>query len=191
MLCMKYEEIFKLHYNLIKKVAYQVLQNNADAEDVAMEVFYKLMEYTGRTKSDAPITDIKNWLIITTRRTAFEYKDRFYKFQTVPLDENIHTGDKPTAQVEMRVFINDMLEDLNKYNPRWFTVIALHALLDLSYKQISLAFDISLPMVKIEIYRARNYMYHKNHITYNEAMKSLVVTVTLGAEVFCMFIKLK
>lgn len=191
MLCMKYEEIFDTYYKLIKKTAYQVLRNYADAEDVAMEVIYKLIEYTGRAKSDAPITDIKNWLIITTRRTAFEYKERFYKFQTVELDEAINIGSKPTTQIETKIFINEMLEDLNKHNPRWFTIIALHSLLELSYKEISLVFDISLPLVKVEIYRARNYMYNKNHITYNEAMKSLVVTVTLGAEVFCMFIKLK
>ena len=66
----KLRELYFTHYKMVVKVAYGILGNTEAAEDVASDVFLKLIEKLNY-KDD--IHNIQAWLCMVTKTTAYDY----------------------------------------------------------------------------------------------------------------------
>lgn len=65
-----FEELYKEHYRLVVKTAYSVLRDVSASQDIASEVFLKLLENL-MIKKD--IKNVKAWLCIVAKYTAYDY----------------------------------------------------------------------------------------------------------------------
>lgn len=151
-----FEEIYKENSDMVYCEAYSILRNVCDAEDVTIEVFCKLYKYMLNSQC---IHNVPGWLRISARTTAIDLLRK---------NSRSVSGHQPAAYQKShddatvnRVFINDMLDELYKHNPKWFEYLAMRFLLDMSYDEISLATGVSVAAVKNSISRAKQFLAKK------------------------------
>lgn len=154
----EFREIYMQHYRLVVRVAYSVLHNSADAQDVASEVFLKLLECL-IIKRD--IHNMESWLCIVAKYTAYDFLRA--KKNEVPIEDmeyNLHSKDF-VSRLNNRLATESMIEDLYFKNRKWHDILLLHSLLGMSTKEIASMYKCSETAVSNCIYRAKKYLKKK------------------------------
>lgn len=89
------------HSNMVLRIAYQHLQNRADAEDVVQDVFLRLI----RQPAFADDTHLRAWLIRVTINRCKDIKKSAWRRTTVPLEQ-----DYPALQPESRQVMEEIFQ---------------------------------------------------------------------------------
>ena len=137
-------------------LAYQLTQNEQDAEDLYQEVFFKVYKKIGSFRFQS---EFYTWLYRITVNTAYNFKRKQGKMHTLepneddssPLDWIADTSNNDSDQKEIRDAISVALQDL-PHQQR--TVFILKHLQKLKIKDISLILNISDGTVKKYLFRA-------------------------------------
>ena len=79
----EYNNIVENYSDMIFRIAYQYLYNKYDAEDIAQEVFVKLLSRKVIFKDEE---HVKSWLIRVTINQCLDYKKSLAKRSTVPIE---------------------------------------------------------------------------------------------------------
>ena len=87
----KFEEIYELYRDIMYAVAYKVLNNEHDAEDIVHHAFVKIAENI-TIFSDSKNPKTKSCVIIITKNTAIDLYRRRKKFSHIPHNDH-HVGD--------------------------------------------------------------------------------------------------
>ena len=103
----KIDELIEEYSNMILQIAYQNLFNKSDAEDVAQEVFIKLINNLDKLKNNE---HIKAWLIRVTINLSKDYNKSFWNKNTTAMDEELKYYDKETQ---------DVFKEIEKINPEY------------------------------------------------------------------------
>lgn len=145
------------HYQRrIFAVAYGVVGNRQDAEDLTQEAFIKAYSAINSLKTDQ---SFYSWLLRITVNTGINYKKKLSEKSPIPLeqvDELIFPGESPEELAERQdslQYITDLVAGLP---PDHRAVLVLREIEGLSYDEIALAIDIPLGTVKSRLKYARD-----------------------------------
>jgi RNA polymerase sigma-70 factor (ECF subfamily) len=107
------------HYaDMVVRIAFHNLRNKADAEDVAQEVFLKLLKNAEKLQAEAQGEEhLKAWLIRVTVNRCKDFRKSFWQRNSEPLDESL-----PALEAERR----DLLDEVLKLPYDYRNVIYLH-----------------------------------------------------------------
>lgn len=150
------------HSPLIFKIAYSVLRNRQDAEDVAQEVFVRVLKQQKRLRE---ISDVKSWIARIAWRLAVERKPG--KGQ-ISLDEAasavfaLKVAGKDAEEIatsnEMSALLARMIASL----PREFReAITLSVIQEMSSAEVAKILQIPEPTVRTRTFRARQLLREK------------------------------
>lgn len=80
------QDIYTRYIDMVYRIAFLMLKNSPESEDVSQTVFIKLMQSDNKFKSEE---HLKAWLIVTARNTCKDIlKSRWWK-KTVALDSAV------------------------------------------------------------------------------------------------------
>jgi RNA polymerase sigma-70 factor (ECF subfamily) len=163
-------EAFMLAYqDMVFSTAVRLLGREAEAEDVAQEVFLKAFEHYDEIR-DSPTAG--GWLKTVTRNLCLNHLTRYrarWRFFTDLSDEDSDTGfldrvpapdhreEEMTAAGQRQV----LEAALQKLPPTQRIPLVLYHFEDLSYEDIAARLKISLAKVKTDIHRGREALRKK------------------------------
>jgi RNA polymerase sigma factor, sigma-70 family/RNA polymerase sigma-70 factor, Bacteroides expansion family 1 len=148
-------QLFESSYSKIKKMAYELLRSEFDAEDVAQEVFTKLWEQQSLWLDNE--RDLNSYLLIMARNIALNV----YKHQQVKQEyQNRFLGGASCKMVDdeflERIYSQEMLQLIHAtlaiIPERRRTVFELSRFNGKSYKEIAERMNISVRTVERQIY---------------------------------------
>ena len=141
--------------NRIFSVAYGVIDNQQDAEDIAQETFIKAYNSIGKLNH---VEGFYKWLLRIAVNTSINYKKNAVSTPQVPIDEiNELTsqGETPEEYIEKREGIKKLRVVLAQLTPEHRAILVLREIEGLSYDEIANLFEIPLGTVKSRINHAR------------------------------------
>lgn len=132
----KFEQIY-LHYRaLMYHVAYQILHNEADAEDAVHSAFVKIAEHMKKI-SDPVCPKTQSYVVTIVERKAIDLYRRKKRHGSVPLDEAALAAASPMAD-------GGLAECILALPPRYRQVILLKYYQGFSCGEIASMLGISL-----------------------------------------------
>lgn len=157
-----FESFMVAYQDMVFSTAVRLLANEAEAEDIAQEVFLKAYERFGDL-SQSPTAG--GWLKTVTRNMCLNHLSRYrarWRFfsELVTDDESEHPLDVPVEsqtaaemdEADRRAMLERVLQKLPAPQR---VVLVLYHFEDLSYEEIAAQLRISLAKVKTDIHRAR------------------------------------
>ena len=170
-----YEELVQRHMQRVYSIAFRVVNNKEEAEDIAQDVFVKVYHNIKKFEQQAAFS---SWLYRITTNSALDAleKNRRHTKYSIPLSRQsnknglestsgAHDTDplqhqaSPDAgpedsllQNELRECIMNVLKKLGREQAR---LLLMRDFEDLSYDEIAKALEAGLSAVKMRIHRAR------------------------------------
>lgn len=156
------ELVVRQHARLVYRIAYAVLRNHHDAEDVTQETFVRVLRWR---KNLDRVRDLKAWLARIAWRIAI---DRVKKKPTVPLNEVEDGGDYAKASsgdAEQSLLSSEMSDLMRRMIAglpgQLREVIVLSTIQELSPAEIGEVLEISEAAVRSRLFRAREILKQK------------------------------
>lgn len=141
------ERLYSSFHTPLYRLCYRLLGNVEDAEDLLQITFVHAFSGIARFRGKAAL---KTWLYSIAVRQAAEFHRRS-PAPAARLDENI-AGPDTAARIAERLTVDSSLARLSS---DFRTVLILRFWEDLSYEEIAGVLGISLPAVKMRLFRAR------------------------------------
>lgn len=170
-----FEEIYTQNKDTVFRIAYDLLRNTADAEDVVIEVFCKLYIYL---KANREIRNVSAWLRTVARTTAIDMIRKSGKESPVLQKNPFQQGDH-CREVTNKIFASEILNDLYQKNPVWLEYIEMRYLLEMSYDDIAAATSSTVPAVKNSVARAKKYLAGKYGSDRGDLLWAVIAIVLL------------
>jgi RNA polymerase sigma-70 factor (ECF subfamily) len=152
------EALIREHARLVFKIAYAVLRNHADAEDVAQEVFLRVVRHKRK------LAEVANRRARLARIAWNTSKDRRRVPQGAPLEDAPEpraagaSADQALADREIADFVQRAIEAL----PRDLRdPLVLSAIEEMSGNEIAVALGIPEPKVRARVFRARQILWER------------------------------
>lgn len=147
-----FNELYSKYNKLVQKIAYSVLKNEEESEDLSQIVFAKIYELP---KEKLPSTNASSWLYSVTKNEAITYIKK--KKECIDLDSiyNISSEDKE---------INDILEKdsfnrlINKLPEKEKEIVSLKILSQMSFKDIGNMLNMPTATAQWHYYKATNLL---------------------------------
>lgn len=158
-----FRDLIEAHQHRIIGTVARMLGGEADAEDIAQQVFLRVWKSAGRYEPTAKFT---TWLYTITRNLVFNELRRRKRAPAVSLDAQ-DEEDRPILQaadtsvkapdialldVEMQQAIQKAIDALPETQRM---AVILRRYDDVPYEEISKILDLSVPAVKSVLFRAR------------------------------------
>lgn len=144
----------------VQNLAYRMLGNTTEAEDVTQEAFVRAYTQLATYK---PVHKFSTWLLSISSHLAIDQLRR-RRFLALPLDDvpflewivDVGAGPEQTAlqgeqQDEIQVY-------LQRLPSKYRAVIVLRYWYDFSYEEIAQALNLTQPLVKARLHRARELL---------------------------------
>jgi RNA polymerase sigma-70 factor (ECF subfamily) len=144
-----FEEVVRRHQDRVYNLAYRMLRNHDDAEDLTQEAFLRVFESLPRVRDDralgAYITRVTGNLCISWLRTRRRRSEQ----ATAPDDlARIPDPRRPEAHEDLRAAVSELA-------PKYRLAITAFYLEGRSYQEAAHALGISVRALKTRLYRAR------------------------------------
>jgi RNA polymerase sigma-70 factor, ECF subfamily len=160
-----YEQLIERFQGPVYNLAYRLLNDQADASDVAQEVFLKIFRNVGSFRGDSSLRtwvyriavneshNRRRWLF-RHRRGETGIEDAFEDSETreKPLMDSGETPFDFTVNREAQILLEEALATVN---PVFRTALVLREIEDMSYEQIADILEVSIGTVKSRIVRGR------------------------------------
>lgn len=164
-----FEMIYQSTCGFVFNVAFRMLGDRQEAEDMTQQVFMTIHE---KLKDFRFESSFRTWAYRITVNSALNRLKKRSKERTVPLDNQEALSACPPQeqtdliQNEQKEFINSLLALLN---PDQRACLVLRSIQGLSYRQISETLNININTVRSRIKRARETLLSfKNRMPENE-----------------------
>lgn len=164
-----FEKLYKRYEKLVYSIAFSILKNNIDAEDIVQIVFTKI--YT-IDKNKLPQDNEATWLYSVTKNESINYLKR--KMDYIPLENlyEIKDSDKDINNIIDQIEFNNMISKLNEKEKE---IISLKILSNMTFDDIGVLLDKSTGTIKWIYYKTINKL---KILLSNLGM--FVVTFTIG-----------
>jgi RNA polymerase sigma-70 factor (ECF subfamily) len=157
------QALIEAHQHRVIGAATRMMGDDADAEDIAQQVFIRVWKSAPRYEPTAKFT---TWLFKIMRNLVFNELRRRKRHPTRPLEGTLEEGDRPmqTADVsakspdtvlleeEMQVAVQRAIDGLPEVQRM---AIVLRRFDEFSYEEIGDILELSVPAVKSVLFRAR------------------------------------
>lgn len=172
-----FETLVQAHENQVYGLAFQMLRDTEEAQDVTQEVFLSCFRNLGLFRFESRLS---TWLYRVTANTVknhWKYHQRRQREHHVSLDERIEDGPSlaeqipdpnpgPRIQAENLEMAQLVRERMAQLMPEHLEVLAMRFRQGLAYEEIAQVLGCSLGTVKSRISRARGQL--------REAMKDVL-----------------
>lgn len=160
-----FSELIEKYEKMIYNLAYRILNNYSDAEDVTQEVFLKIYKNIEKCKGKQ---SIKTWVYTITYNTCIDAIRKNKGKNNISLDKNLDYDDSeysfelpsneptPEAYLLNKESIKDIENAISKLSENNKALIFLRDIKGLSYNEISEVMDMNIGTVKSRLNRARN-----------------------------------
>jgi RNA polymerase sigma factor (sigma-70 family) len=164
-----FKSIILPHQNLLLRVAFGVLGDQMEAEDVVQEVFIKLWDQRDSLET---IENIKGWCVRMTKNKAIDrFRSRNNRLETSgeSLPENGHSR-TPYALMESQDTVHQIHHLIRQLPDKQQEVMWLREVESYSYQEISDLLQIPMAQVKVNIHRARKTLQSqlKHYYSYSD-----------------------
>ncbi|MCJ7550303.1 MAG: sigma-70 family RNA polymerase sigma factor [Anaerolineae bacterium] len=131
-----FAQIFDRHYDAIFRYIYRRVGHRETAEDLAQEVFHRLVETNGR--GGRPIRNVKAWLYRVARNLVIDEARRQTVRQHEPLeDTHPQSGASVSQQADQEMMTATLLEAMGKLTRKQKEVIELKFLQSLTTREVA------------------------------------------------------
>ena len=157
-----FEQLVRRHQRYVFNVAYRVLNDYAEAEDMTQEAFLRAWRGLPGFRGQAQFT---TWLYRIVHNLCLNRLPRLKRelLQTEPLEEALTTPTPFQAELteirEQMAFLHTQLDQLPE---KYRLVLTLRFLQRLSYEEIATALDLPIGTVKTHIHRARRLLIERS-----------------------------
>ena len=156
-----FEEIVRNYHMMAYTLAYRVLKNREEAEELAQDVFLKVYQSLDNFNMKSKLS---TWIYrITYNASINKYKSQKRKIDTIGIDDSVEfsISSSPDAHhdislKEKRKIINDSILKLPETER---IIVTLYYYEELSVKEIAEIAGISTNNVKIKLHRSRQKLY--------------------------------
>jgi len=151
------EELFRAHADTVYRLAYRLLGNPQDAEDVVQESFIAVFASLHSFRGEA---SLKSWLHRITVRTAGHYRRKTRRKGMASLtlvSEEAQEGksEDPCRTADARAALKRLRKVLRKVGEGRRVVFILHEVEGYSLPEAAALLDISVTAAKKRVWRAR------------------------------------
>ena len=142
----KLNDLYEKYNRLIYSIAFSILKNKEDSEDIVQIVFMKIFKLN---KSNLPTVNEASWLYSFTKNETLNYLRT--KKQEMNIDEiyYITEEDKEINKIIDNDSYNRIIAKLDKQEQE---IVSLKILSNLSFKEISLLLDIPMGTIQWKYY---------------------------------------
>lgn len=138
------------------RLALRITTNTADAEDIVQEALIRI--WKKREQWDE-IESLETYGLAITRNIALDYIKKSKTVLHVPLDNEIPAKEYDKLQAQERInLIRNMMDSLPE---KQRTAMQLRDFEEKTYKEVAEIMDISEQQVKVNIFRARQFIKQK------------------------------
>lgn len=141
--------------------AQRVVKTREDAEDIVQEAFAKIYKNAKKFKKQEGI-EFKSWAYKVLVNTSYTFYQKLKKKQAVSMEffetykyDIMDEKDNLKADLETKEIIAKVLLELPEDLKR---IVEMHYLKDLSYETISQQEKLSIPAIKMRLFRGRKLM---------------------------------
>lgn len=155
-----FEELLRKHKNMVINLAYRIVQNYSDAEDIAQEVFLKIYN---SAKTYKPEAKFSTWVYKITVNLSLNRLRGKKHLPTLPLEETLPISDpnSPETNLEKQELINKVRTALNSLPENQKLAVILQRYENLSYEEIAKIIGTSVSAVDSLIQRAKQNLRRK------------------------------
>lgn len=143
-----YEKLYDRYNKLVYSIAFSILKNKQDAEDVVQIVFSKIYSID---KSKLPNINELSWLYSMTKNEAITFLRR--KSDTVDLD-SIYEIQSTNDEINKIIDKDSYNRLVSKLNDKEKEIISLKVLSNLSFEEISKVLNIPVGTTKWKYYKS-------------------------------------
>ncbi len=174
-----YEILVEEYADLVFRVAYRIVQNEQDAEDVLQETFLSVYKKIGKFRGDSKFS---SWIYRIASNAALdllrakgrkEGKDTTFDDMTEIEDEEYDPADEESLRPEDELLQNESLERIREAlaeMPAKLRVAYLLYMVDgLSLQEVAEKLEIKLSAAKVRVHRARKFL--KEYFVENKAQE--------------------
>lgn len=145
-----YNELYKKYYSLVYGIAFSVMKNKEDSEDIVNEVFTKIYKID---KEKLPVSGESSWLFTVTRNECFSTIRKAK--QNVSIDE-IYEVPSKSQEIEEIIDIDYYNKIISKLSEQEKTIVSLKILSNFTFSKISQIMGIPIGTVQWKYYKAMN-----------------------------------
>ncbi|MFC1566681.1 RNA polymerase sigma factor [bacterium] len=150
-----YWQFVRENKDMVYNIAFQILGNDFELEDVVQEVFLKVYKKLDKFQGKS---SIKTWLYRITVNTCLDVLKKKKRNKTVSLDESINneqTNENVLNDLVKRDMNQRIGDAVSKLPDKYKVILKLKDMENLSYEEISKIMKISMSKVKVWLFRAR------------------------------------
>jgi len=145
-----FHELYNTYAKDVYRFVYWLSGNTQDAEDITSETFMRAWT----NKNTLKFKTIKAYLI-TIARNLYLQKIR-NKSVFIEVDENIHDNNPGSDRItESKIDLQKTFIAMKNLSEIDRTILIMHAQQNMTYSEISLTTGISIPAIKVKVFRAR------------------------------------
>lgn len=145
-----FELFYNKYYSLVFKVAFSVLKNSENSEDVAQDVFTKIYKLA---PDKFPERNEISWLYTVIKNEAISYLRK--QKDTENIDDFFKISEE-NEEIENIINKDKYNRIINNLNTKQKEIVSLKILSDLSFKEISKLLNIPIGTVQWHYYKAIN-----------------------------------
>lgn len=141
--------------------AQRVVKRREDAEDIVQEAFAKIYKNAKKFKKQAGI-EFKSWAYKVLVNTSFSHYQRLKKRQAVSLEffdtykyDVIDEKDNLRSSLETKDLLSRVLLELPEELKK---IVEMHYFQDMSYETISQKEGLTIPAIKMRLFRGRKML---------------------------------
>jgi RNA polymerase sigma-70 factor (ECF subfamily) len=153
-----FEQLMLRHQRYIFNLAYRVLDDYTEAEDITQEAFVRVWRGLSSFRGQARFT---TWLYRIVHNLCLNRLPRLRRelLQTEPLEEVLaDPNPSPADLFEARERLGFLHTQLDRLPEKYRLVLTLRYLQHLSYAEVAAALDVPMGTVKTHIHRARHLL---------------------------------
>jgi RNA polymerase sigma-70 factor (ECF subfamily) len=164
-----FEALFLRHYDRVYHILYRLLGNQADAEDVAQQVFLKLYHSPRRIRSQGDQVNVGGWLYRVAVNTGYnilrsQRRRRDWYARLGPRDTSSAGPAEMAESAELQARVRQILAEMK---PRDAKLLLLrHS--GLSYKELAAALNLSPSSIGSLLTRAERAFARRYRLAYPE-----------------------
>lgn len=164
----QFETIVLKYTKMVYNLAYRMLKDFQEAEDISQEVFLKVFKQLKKCKDKETI---KTWIYTITYNTCIDLIRKNKNQQNISIFKNQNENDNndayikiesneytPEKQVIIKEEVKNLENALNKLDDVSRTIVFLRDVKELSYNEISQITGINIGTIKSRLSRSRNQL---------------------------------